>query len=111
LVQLIGKGRALELIMSGNLIDANTALQYGLVNHLVDHEELINKATSILKTIQAKAPIAVAHCIVCANAVFDETINGYEQEVNSFGACFNTSDRVEGTQAFLEKRKPIFTGK
>ena len=111
LVQLIGKGRALELIMSGNLIDANTALQYGLVNHVVAPEELINKATTILKTIQAKAPIAVAHCIICANAVFDETINGYEQEVNSFGACFNTSDRVEGTQAFMEKRKPVFTGK
>jgi len=111
LVQLIGKGRALELIMSGNLIDANTALQYGLVNHVVAAEELINKATTILNTIQSKAPIAVAHCIICANAVFDETINGYEQEVKSFGACFNTSDRVEGTQAFLEKRKPIFTGK
>jgi enoyl-CoA hydratase len=97
--------------MSGNLIDANTALQYGLVNHVVAPEELINKATTILKTIQSKAPIAVAHCIVCANAVFDETINGYEQEVNSFGTCYNTSDRVEGTQAFLEKRKPVFTGK
>ena len=111
LVQLIGKGRALELLMSAGMIDANTALQYGLVNYVVPQEELIAKATSILNMINSKAPIAVGKCIESANAVFDETKNGYEVEVNGFGDCFDTADRIEGTTAFLEKRKAIFTGK
>jgi enoyl-CoA hydratase len=110
LVQLIGKGRAMELLMSGQTIDANTALQYGLVNHVVPQEELLNKAMAVLTIIQAKAPLAVAGCIACANAVFDESLNGYEVEVTAFGDCFNTQDRFKGVTAFLEKRKPIFTG-
>ena len=111
LTQLIGKGRALELLMSGNMIDANTALQYGLVNHVVAPDELLNKAKSILETINNKAPLAVAKCIAAANAVFDETKDGYALEVDFFGECFGTEDKVEGTAAFLEKRKPVFKGK
>ena len=111
LVQLIGKGRAIELLISGNLIDANTALQYGLVNAVVPQEELLNKATSILTVINTKAPIAVAKCIEAANAVYNETLNGYELEMNGFGDCFGTEDMQEGTTAFLEKRKAIFRGK
>ncbi|MFM7357230.1 MAG: enoyl-CoA hydratase/isomerase family protein [Sediminibacterium sp.] len=111
LVQLIGKGRAMELLMSGQNIDANTALQYGMVNYVVPQEELLNKAMAILTIIQAKAPLAVAGCITCANAAFDESLNGYDVEVNAFGDCFNTQDRFEGVSAFLEKRKPSFTGK
>lgn len=111
LVQLIGKGRAMELLMSAGMIDANTALQYGLVNHVVPQEELIAKAKSILDIINTKAPIAVAKCIESANAVFDETKNGYEVEVNAFATCFETEDMKEGTTAFLEKRKAVFTGK
>src|SRR5689334_7506181 len=70
LTQLIGKGRALELLMSGNMIDANAALQFGLVNYVVAQDELLNKAKSILAVINSKAPVAVANCIAAANAVF-----------------------------------------
>lgn len=111
LVQLIGKGRAMELLMSAGMIDAAIALQYGLVNYVVPQEELLAKATSILATINSKAPIAVGKCIEAANAVFDETKNGYEVEINAFGYCFGTEDMKEGTTAFLEKRKAIFKGK
>lgn len=111
LVQLIGKGRAMELLMSGGMVDANTALQYGLVNYVVPPEELLAKAKTILELINTKAPIAVAKCIESANAVFDETKNGYEVEINGFGYCFDTADMKEGTSAFLEKRKANFSGK
>ena len=110
LVQLIGKGRAIELLISANMIDANTALQYGLVNYVVKTEELLAKAKSILALINSKAPLAVAACIKSANAVFDETINGYELEIKEFGNCFATEDMNEGTAAFLEKRKADFKG-
>ncbi len=111
LTQLIGKGRAMEMLMSANMIDANTALQYGLVNYAVTADELINKATAILDLINSKAPIAVASCIRAANAVFDEAKNGYQTEIDAFAACFATADMKEGTTAFLEKRKAVFSGK
>ena len=111
LTQLIGKGRALELLISAGIIDAAAALQYGLVNYVVPAEELLDKAKSILQVINSKAPIAVAKCIETANAVFDENKNGFEEEIKAFGECFDTSDMKEGTSAFLEKRKPVFRGK
>jgi enoyl-CoA hydratase len=111
LTQLIGKGRALELLMSGNMIDAPTALQYGLINYVVPQEELLNKAITILTTINSKAPLAVAGCIKAANAVFNQSQNGFDIELNEFGNCFGTEDMKEGTSAFLEKRKAVFTGK
>ncbi len=111
LVQLIGKGRALEFLMTAGLIDASTALQYGLVNYVVPQEELLSKAAGILAIIQSKAPIAVSRCIESANAVFDETKDGYDVEAKAFGYCFDTEDREEGTRAFLEKRKAVFSGK
>ncbi len=111
LVQLIGKGRALELLMSAIMIDSATALHYGLVNYVTSAEELMGKAIAILQLINSKAPIAVAKCIESANAVFDETKNGYAVEVAAFGASFDTADRLEGTQAFLEKRKAVFIGR
>ncbi len=108
LAQLIGKGRALELLLTANMIDANTALQYGLVNHIVEQENLISKSKEILGLINTKGPIAVAGCIKATNAVFDETIEGYELEAKIFGECFATEDMKEGRNAFLEKRKANF---
>lgn len=111
LTQLIGKGRAMEMLMSANMIDANAALRYGLVNYIVPAEELLNKTNSILEVINSKAPLAVAACIKAANAVYDETQDGFATEISSFGDCFITEDMKEGTTAFLEKRKANFQGK
>jgi enoyl-CoA hydratase len=111
LTQLIGKGRAIEFMITGNMIDATTALQYGLVNYVVPQEELLSKARAILELVNTKAPLAVGRCIKAANAVFDHTRNGFAEEVKLFGECFATEDMMEGTSAFLEKRKPVFVGK
>jgi enoyl-CoA hydratase len=111
LTQLIGKGRAMELLISANLIDANTALQYGLVNYVVPADELLNKVKSILELVNTKAPLAVAGCIKSANAVFNETKDGFAEEISEFGNSFATEDMKEGTSAFLEKRKANFKGK
>ena len=111
LTQLIGKGRAIELLITGNMLNAATALQYGLVNYVVPLEELLTKTLSILELVNTKAPLAVGRCIKAANAVFNHTIDGFTEEVKLFGECFATEDMVEGTSAFLEKRTPNFQGK
>ena len=110
LTQLIGKGRALELLMTGNMIDASIALEYGLVNHVVPQDDLLPKAKMILEQICSKAPLAVSRCIAAANAVYGQE-NGYDVEIEAFGECFDTEDMKEGASAFLEKRKPKFAGK
>ena len=110
LPQLIGKGRALELLMTGNLINAETALQYGLVNHVVKQEELLYKAKTIIQTILTKAPFAISRCIAAVNAGINQH-EGYDYEIEAFGECFATDDMKEGAAAFLERRKPVFKGK
>lgn len=111
LVQLIGKGRALELLMSGNMIDAHEAKQFGLVNHVTSVGNLLEQTKFILTVINSKAPLAVAACIKAANAVYDETKNDFDVELKEFGDCFATQDMKEGVAAFLEKRKAVFKGK
>ena len=111
LVQLIGKGKAMELLMSAHMIDANEAKQLGLVNYVTTSETLIDHTIKILSIINSKAPLAVAGCIKAANAVFDESKDGYAVELEEFGNAFVTEDMKEGTTAFLEKRKAVFTGK
>lgn len=111
LAQLIGKGRALEMMMTGNMIDANTALEYGLVNQVVPSGELISKAIAILSIINTKAPLALTEIIKAVNAGYGYAINGYDAEANSFGDCFKTEDMREGATAFLEKRKANFRGR
>jgi enoyl-CoA hydratase len=111
LVQLIGKGKAMELLISAQLMDANEALQYRLVNYVTTPESLLEKTKEILSIINSKAPLAVAGCIKAANAVYDETTDGYNTEIEEFGNAFATEDMKEGTTAFLEKRKANFKGK
>ena len=110
LVQLVGKGKAMELLMSAQMVDAQEAKQLGLVNHVTSAENLLAEVKKILTLVNSKAPLAVAACIKSANAVFDEKQNGYDLEINEFGKCFATNDMKEGTSAFLEKRKAEFKG-
>ena len=110
LTMLVGKGRAIELLLTGNTIDANTAFHYGLVNHVVPPGELMEKTKSILDIINSRAPVAIAKCINAANHAYTG-MKGFEQEIFGFGECFNTQDVKEGTAAFLEKRRAVFIGK
>lgn len=110
LVQLVGKGKALELLISAHMIDANEAKQLGLVNYVTTAETLLDHTRKILELINSKAPLAVAACIKAANAVFDERKDGYALEIEEFGNAFVTEDMKEGVAAFLEKRKASFKG-
>ncbi len=111
LTQLIGKGKAMELLMTADMIGAAEAKDLGLVNHVYPLAELLVKAKELLAKIQSKAPIAISHIITCVNEAAAAEKNGFINEIKYFGACFATEDMVEGTTAFLEKRKAIFKGK
>lgn len=107
---LIGKGKAMELVLTGNMIGADEAKTLGLVNHVTTPEELMNKCKDILNVILTKSPVAVAKSIAAINA-FDHSRQGFENEVNLFSESFASEDKKEGAAAFLEKRKAIFPGK
>ncbi len=112
LVQLIGKGRALELMMTGDMIDAAEAYRVGLVNHVVEEGQTVAKAKEIIAKIATKAPIAIAKVIEAVNAHFDPGGDaGFFREVVEFGKCAKSKDFKEGATAFVEKRKPVFIGK
>jgi enoyl-CoA hydratase len=108
LVQLVGKGRALQLLMTADAIDADTALNYGLVNEVVEQEALLARCEAILTKITRKSPNAVRLVIECVNAHFAEGEDGMEREIKEFGAAFGTTDFIEGTRAFLKREKPGF---
>jgi enoyl-CoA hydratase len=110
LPQLVGKGRAMEMIMTAGMIDANQALQYNLVNHVVSQEELLDFAEKLAGKIMRNSLVAISSAIKAVNANYETGVNGFETEINEFGSCFGTADFEEGTSAFLNKRKADFPG-
>ncbi len=112
LARLIGKGKATELILTGDQVDAAEALRVGLVNKVVPHQELMKEAESMAEKIRAKGQIAVRLSLKALNATQETTLSeGLATEAGAFGECCGSEDFKEGTSAFLEKRKPQFKNK
>ena len=111
LTHLIGKGRTMEMIMTADMINAQTAFQFGLVNHVVAVDDLLPKAEEILQKILTRAPRAIASAITAVNAAGQNDVNGFETEIDEFSNCFGTEDFKEGVAAFLHKRKAAFKGR
>jgi enoyl-CoA hydratase len=111
LTQLVGKGKAMELMMTGDMIGAEEAKLLGLVNHVFPQADLLAETRKIAQKIQSKAPVAVAKVIACVNEAAKGDAAGFDNEIKRFGECFATEDMKEGTSAFLEKRKASFAGK
>ena len=111
LAQLVGKGKAMEMIVTADMIDAQDAYQWGLVNHVVEAEQVLEKALAIAKRTQRNSPIAINAAMKAVLANYTDGVNGYEAEIAAFGECFGTEDFKEGTSAFMEKRKAQFPGK
>lgn len=111
LPQLVGKGKAMEMIMTAGMISAQEAKEAGLVNHVTTQDELIPLAEKIAGKIMRNSSVAIAAAIRAVNANFKDGVNGFETEIEEFGNCFGTADFKEGTTAFLEKRKADFPGK
>lgn len=110
LTQLIGKGKTMELMMTGDMIGAAEAKERGLVNHVFPIADLLVEAKKIAQKIQTKAPLAIAAVIACVNEAAMSESNGFNNEIDRFGKLFATLDMKEGVNAFLEKRKAIFKG-
>lgn len=110
LIQLIGKGKAAELLLTGDMIQADEALSLGLVNYVVEPDQLMAKATALAMKMNTRGPLALKGVIQCINGYFIPGVDGYALEARTFGEVAATSDFVEGTSAFIEKRKPAFKG-
>jgi enoyl-CoA hydratase len=110
LPQLVGKGLAMEMIMTAGMVTAEEAYRTGLVNHIVPQSELLGFCNGIAQKIIKNSPLAISKAIIAINANYKDGENGFETEIKSFGKCFGTADFKEGTTAFLEKRKALFTG-
>jgi enoyl-CoA hydratase len=108
LAQLVGKGKANEMVFTAGMISAEEALKWGLVNDVCSLEELNEKADKIANKILNNSASAISSAIRSINANFEDGVNGYQVEIDEFGACFGTPDFKEGTTAFLEKRKANF---
>ena len=108
LTQLAGKGKAMEMIMTAGMISAEEAQEYGLVNTVVEQEELMSYCEKLAGKIARNSGTAIAAAITAINASLKEGVNGFSVEIEQFGKCFGTDDFTEGTTAFLEKRKPKF---
>jgi len=109
LTKLIGKGKAFEMIMTADMMTAEQALYFGLVNHVVEQDALLTKTEEIMQKILTRAPLALAGVIKAVNAAGSSC--GFDTEIAEFAKCFGTEDQKEGTSAFLQKRKPEFKGK
>jgi len=108
LPQLIGKGRALEMLLTANMIDATTAASYGLVNHVVASDELLATSAKFISKISSKGPQAVAETIATVNDYYDSNTDGFVSEQQIFGKLLVSDECMEGVTAFVEKRKPNF---
>jgi enoyl-CoA hydratase len=106
----VGKSKALEMILTADMVTAEQAFQFGLVNYVVTPDELLTKAEEILNKILSRAPLAIASAIKAVNAATKTGVNGFDVEIEEFAKCFSTGDFNEGVTAFLEKRKPGFKG-
>jgi len=111
LTMLVGKGKAMELMMTADMVGADEAKSLGLVNHVTELADLLGKAKEILQKIHTKAPLAISDIISCVNDAAKCDPQGFNNEIRRFGDLFATADMKEGTGAFLEKRKPVFKGK
>ena len=110
LARLVGKGKAMEMILTAGMIKADEALQWGLVNQVVPQDQLIAICKEIANKIMKNSPMALAAAIRTVNAGYEAGANGMEREIEEFGNCFGTVDFKEGTTAFLEKRSANLGG-